>query len=63
LRLGIGHPGDKNKVTGFVLGRPQAAEQTLIDDAIDEAVRCTEVLLQNDMLAAMNRLHSFKANK
>lgn len=62
LRIGIGHPGDKNKVTGFVLGKPQAAEQRLIDDAIDEAVRCTDVLMKDDMLAAMNRLHAFKAN-
>ncbi|ANI29046.1 peptidyl-tRNA hydrolase [Yersinia entomophaga] len=62
LRIGIGHPGDKSKVTGFVLGKPPASEQTLIDDAIDEAIRCTEVLLKEDVTKAMNRLHSFKAN-
>ena len=61
LRIGIGHPGDRNKVVGFVLGKPQAAEQTLIDNAIDEAARCTEVWLKEDRLKAMNRLHSFKA--
>ncbi|WP_048638858.1 aminoacyl-tRNA hydrolase [Brenneria goodwinii] len=61
LRIGIGHPGDKNKVTGFVLGKPPVSEQKLIDDAIDEAVRCTEILLKEDMVKAMNRLHSFKA--
>ncbi|RLM22848.1 aminoacyl-tRNA hydrolase [Brenneria alni] len=60
LRIGIGHPGDKNKVTGFVLGKPPASEQTLIDDAIDEAIRCTEILLKEDMVKAMNRLHAFK---
>ncbi|CNJ33764.1 aminoacyl-tRNA hydrolase [Yersinia aldovae] len=62
LRIGIGHPGDKSKVTGFVLGKPPASEQALIDDAIDESIRCTEVLLQEDITKAMNRLHSFKAN-
>ncbi|EMR8943180.1 aminoacyl-tRNA hydrolase [Yersinia enterocolitica] len=61
LRIGIGHPGDKSKVTGFVLGKPPASEQTLIDDAIDESIRCTEVLLKEDITNAMNRLHSFKA--
>lgn len=61
LRIGIGHPGDRNKVVGFVLGKPQAAEQALIDNAIDEAVRCTEVWLKEDKLKAMNRLHSYKA--
>ncbi|WP_113628107.1 aminoacyl-tRNA hydrolase [Pectobacterium peruviense] len=61
LRIGIGHPGDKSKVTGFVLGKPPMSEQTLIDDAIDEAVRCTEILMKEDMIKAMNRLHAFKA--
>lgn len=61
LRIGIGHPGDKNKVVGFVLGKPPASEQTLIDDAIDEAIRCTDILLQDGIDKAINRLHSFKA--
>ncbi|EKN4698470.1 aminoacyl-tRNA hydrolase [Yersinia ruckeri] len=62
LRIGIGHPGDKSKVTGFVLGKPPASEQALIDETIDEAIRCTDVLLKEDVTKAMNRLHSFKAN-
>ncbi|AYM90710.1 aminoacyl-tRNA hydrolase [Serratia sp. 3ACOL1] len=61
LRIGIGHPGDKNKVVGFVLGKPPASEQTLIDEAIDESLRCTEILLKEGMTKAMNRLHAFKA--
>ncbi|MCW6568644.1 aminoacyl-tRNA hydrolase [Yersinia ruckeri] len=62
LRIGIGHPGDKSKVTGFVLGKPPTSEQALIDETIDEAIRCTDVLLKEDVTKAMNRLHSFKAN-
>lgn len=61
LRIGIGHPGDKNKVTGFVLGKPPKSEQDLIDQAIDEAIRCTYVLIKQDINAAMNQLHAFKA--
>ncbi len=61
LRVGIGHPGDKNKVVGFVLGKPQAGEQTLIDEAIDEAARCTEVWFKEGLAKATSRLHSFKA--
>ncbi|NJD85341.1 aminoacyl-tRNA hydrolase [Candidatus Erwinia dacicola] len=61
LRIGIGHPGDRNKVVGFILGKPQLAEQKLIDDAVDEAARCTEVWLKEDRQKAMNRLHSYKA--
>ena len=62
LRVGIGHPGDRHKVVGFVLGKPPASEQTLIDNAVDEAARCTDVWLKEDLLKAMNRLHSYKAS-
>ncbi len=61
LRIGIGHPGDRNKVTRFVLNRPTVSEQTLIDSAIDEAVHCTALLLNEGMVKAMNQLHAFKA--
>ncbi|AZG74437.1 aminoacyl-tRNA hydrolase [Shewanella livingstonensis] len=61
LRIGIGHPGDKNKVSGYVLGRAPAVEQERIIAAIDEAVRSTEILFNQDMAKAMHRLHSFKA--
>lgn len=61
LRIGIGHPGDKNKVSGYVLGKAPQAEQELIDAAVDEAVRSTELLFSQDMTKAMHRLHSFKA--
>lgn len=63
LRIGIGHPGDKNKVVGFVLGKPPLSEQTLIDDAVDEAVRCTDIWLKDGLTLATNRLHAFKAGK
>ena len=61
LRIGIGHPGDKNKVVSYVLNKPSKSEQELIDKAIDESVRCTEILLSDSIEAAMNRLHAFKA--
>ncbi|NDL63022.1 aminoacyl-tRNA hydrolase [Acerihabitans arboris] len=61
LRIGIGHPGDKTKVVGFVLGKPPASEQALIGQAIDEAIKCTDILIQDGPVKAMNRLHSFKA--
>ena len=63
LRIGIGHPGDKSKVVGFVLGKPPASEQQLIDETIDEAVRCTDVLMKDGMAKAISRLHTFKAGQ
>jgi PTH1 family peptidyl-tRNA hydrolase len=61
LRVGIGHPGDRNRVTGHVLGKAPQKEQQQIEDAIDEATRCIDILVKQDLKAAMNRLHSFKA--
>jgi len=60
LRIGIGHPGDKSKVTGHVLGRASKAEQQSIDAAIDEAIRVLPDAIGGDLPKAMNRLHSFK---
>ncbi|MFD2097834.1 aminoacyl-tRNA hydrolase [Corallincola platygyrae] len=61
LRIGIGHPGDKNLVTGYVLGKASSQQQQLIDQAIDEATRCTDILIKDGLVKAMNRLHGFKA--
>nr|WP_255721401.1 MULTISPECIES: aminoacyl-tRNA hydrolase [unclassified Photobacterium] len=61
LRIAIGHPGDKNKVAGYVLGKAPAKEQELIDAAVDESVRCIDILLKDGLTKAQNRLHTFKA--
>ncbi len=63
LRLGIGHPGSKEQVAGFVLTKAPSSEQNLIDAALDESLRATDILFKQDMTKAMNRLHSFKADK
>ncbi|MCE9679030.1 aminoacyl-tRNA hydrolase [Shewanella sp. AS1] len=63
LRIGIGHPGDKSLVSNYVLGRAPQAEQRLIEEVVDEAVRATETLFKEDMSKAMHRLHSFKAGE
>ncbi|WP_087019368.1 aminoacyl-tRNA hydrolase [Thaumasiovibrio subtropicus] len=61
LRVGIGHPGDKNRVAGFVLGKAPTKEQECIDAAVDEATRCLDILLKDGLNKAQNRLHTFKA--
>lgn len=62
LRIGIGHPGDKSKVVGFVLGKPPTSEQEMIDKAIDESLHCSEMLMKDGLENAVQRLHSFKAS-
>ncbi|MCP3852837.1 MAG: aminoacyl-tRNA hydrolase [Gammaproteobacteria bacterium] len=58
LRLGIGHPGSKEQVVGFVLGKTPKSEKTLVDAAIDKAIDSIEPILQGDMQKAMNQLHA-----
>lgn len=62
LRIGIGHPGDKQKVVGFVLNRPSAEEQRRIDETVEEAVASTALWFSQDATRAMNRLHAFRAS-
>ncbi|MFC0309410.1 aminoacyl-tRNA hydrolase [Gallibacterium trehalosifermentans] len=59
LRLGIGHPGDKNLVAGYVLSKASPQDQQLIDQALDEAERCVEILIKEGIDKAMNRLNGF----
>ncbi len=60
LRVGIGHPGHKDKVTGHVLGKAPPQEQALIDEALQEALRLTPLLLQGNVAQAMSTLNAFK---
>ncbi len=58
LRIGIGHPGDKSQVSGFVLKPPGKAEQQLIADALPAAGRAIEILVADGAEKAMHWLHS-----
>lgn len=57
LRIGIGHPGHKDKVVGYVLNRPNADDEALIRQAIDRAVDELPYVLAGELDKAMNRLH------
>ena len=60
LRVGVGHPGSKEQVTGHVLGRATAEDKDMIGQCIDEALACMPLALQGEWDQAMNRLHNFK---
>lgn len=61
LRIGIGHPGDKNLVSAYVLGKPSPTDWQLIDRTLDEAATCVEILIKEGITKATNRLNAFKA--
>ena len=58
LRLGVGHPGEKHLVTNYLTsGRPSAADQKLIDEAIAAAVEALPLALDH-WDKATQQLHS-----
>lgn len=61
LRIGIGHPGHKDRVTGWVLGRPGKDDAVLIDRAIDDALAVLPLAVAGEANEAMKRLHTPKA--
>jgi PTH1 family peptidyl-tRNA hydrolase len=62
LRIGIGHPGDSRKVTGYVLGRLGKQETAQLEAVTDEILRVLPDAANGNLAAAMNRLHSFQAD-
>ena len=58
LRLGVGHPGDKDQVTGHVLKRGSTDVETAVERNIDEAIAVLPTLLEKGSGAAMKELHT-----
>ncbi|MBK9131575.1 MAG: aminoacyl-tRNA hydrolase [Gammaproteobacteria bacterium] len=57
LRLGVGRPGSADEVVSYVLHPPSAADRTLIDTAIGEAIGVLPLALDGQSERAMNHLH------
>jgi PTH1 family peptidyl-tRNA hydrolase len=58
LRLGVGHPGEKHKVTNYVLKRGAADVEAAVDRNIDDAIAVMPELVDGDINAAMKKLHT-----
>jgi PTH1 family peptidyl-tRNA hydrolase len=58
LRIGIGHPGERNEVSNFVLNAPRKEEQAMIDGALQRAQDVAPLIIEGKMEAAMLKLHS-----
>ena len=62
LRIGIGHPGSKERVSGHVLSKAPSSEQNLMDDAIAHALSRIQLLVNGDTQQAMNQINAYKPN-
>lgn len=60
LRIGIGHPGHKSKVSAHVLSKPSVDEQIAIEAALDAAVDAAQLLVSGDIEKARQHINSFK---
>lgn len=58
LRLGIGHPGDKKKVTGHVLKKTSLEDKIEIDRAIERSIAVLPQIAAGEHARAMNQLHT-----
>ena len=58
LRIGIGHPGHKDRVTPWVLGRASRADEDAIIDAIGLSLAVLPLALAGNFNEAMKRLHT-----
>lgn len=57
LRIGIGHPGHKDLVLGYVLQRAPQDERQAVAEAIDRVGPVMPALIEGDTQRAMNELH------
>ena len=58
LRLGIGHPGDKDQVHDYVLHRPSVNDKISIEHAIDKALALLPEMLDGEFNKVMKTLHT-----
>jgi PTH1 family peptidyl-tRNA hydrolase len=58
LRLGVGHPGEKDQVTNYVLKRGSSETEAAIERNIDETIAVMPELVEGDVNAAMKKLHT-----
>ncbi|MDA1298511.1 MAG: aminoacyl-tRNA hydrolase [Proteobacteria bacterium] len=62
LRIGVGHPGMKEAVTGHVLGKASVEDRTIIDECIGQAIEVLPLMVAGQWQRAMNELHTFRAD-
>ena len=60
LRIGVGHPGDRNQVVDYVLHRPSRDEREQIDAGMQRALDVMPLAVAGEFERAMHKLHSEK---
>jgi peptidyl-tRNA hydrolase, PTH1 family len=58
LRIGIGHPGNKDKVSDYVLNSPTKVEKEQIQQAINKALEIMPTIFTGEIAKAIQTLHT-----
>ena len=58
LRIGIGHPGNSDDVSDWVLRKPSPEDKEAMLDAVDRAVAQIDQLVGGDLEPVMKVLHT-----
>jgi PTH1 family peptidyl-tRNA hydrolase len=58
LRIGIGHPGDRNQVVNYVLKNPSGPDLDQIESAATRTMNILPTLLSGEFEKAMQQLHT-----
>jgi PTH1 family peptidyl-tRNA hydrolase len=58
LRIGIGHPGDRDVVADYVLSSPSPADREAIEQSIEKGLAVLPLAIAGDLEGAMHRLHA-----
>ncbi len=58
LRIGVGHPGHKDEVVDYVLGRANKADEIVINDSLEAAMGVMDLIVSGEHEKAMNQLHA-----
>ena len=58
LRIGVGHPGHKDQVTGYVLKKASSEVESAMLRNVDEAADVMALLAEDGLNAAMKKLHT-----
>lgn len=58
LRLGVGHPGQKDRVSGHVLKRASSDVEAAVERNIDDSMAVMPLLIEDGLNAATKKLHT-----
>lgn len=60
LRIGVGHPGNREQVVGWVLKKPILDHRIAIDQCMDRALKAAPLLLEGEFSKATAQIHTSK---